>query len=80
MYGLPQAGIIAQDLLTKRLHKTGYRQSKVTPGYWRHDWRPISFTLIDDNFGVTYINKDDVEHLISVLQQDYEVDTDWDGT
>jgi hypothetical protein len=24
MYGLPQAGIVAQDLLTKRLHKAGY--------------------------------------------------------
>ena len=34
MYGLPQAGIIAQDLLTKRLNKAGYRQSKITPGYW----------------------------------------------
>ena len=34
MYGLPQAGIIAQNLLTKRLHKAGYSQSKVTPGYW----------------------------------------------
>ncbi len=38
MYGLPQARIIAQDLLTKQLHKAGYHQSKVTPGYWRHDW------------------------------------------
>jgi hypothetical protein len=80
MHGLPQAGIIAQDLLTKWLHKAGYRQSKVTLGYWRHDWHPISFTLVVNNFGVKYINKDDVEHLISVLQQDYEVDTDWDGT
>jgi hypothetical protein len=80
MYSLPQAGIIAQDLLTKRLHKAGYPQSKVTPGYWCHDWRPISFTLVIDNFGVKYINKDDVEHLISVLQHDYKVDTDWDGT
>ncbi len=57
IYGLPQAGIIAQDLLTKRLHKAGYRQSKVTPGYWRHDWHPISFTLVVDDFGVKYINK-----------------------
>jgi hypothetical protein len=80
MYGLPKAGIIAQDLLTKRLQKAGYRQSKDTPGYWRHDWRPISFTLVVNDFGVKYINKDDVEHLISVLQQDYKVDTDWDST
>ncbi len=80
MYGLPQAGIIAQDLLTKRLHKAGYRQRKVTPGYWHHDWHPIRFTLVVDDFGVKYVNKDDVEHLISMLQQDYKVDTDWDGT
>ena len=31
MHGLPQAGIIAQELLEKRLLKAGYRQSKVTP-------------------------------------------------
>jgi hypothetical protein len=79
-YGLPQAGIIAQDLLTKQLHKAGYHQSKVTPGYWRHDWHPISFILVVDDFGVKYIDKDNVEHLISVLQQAYKVDTDWDGT
>jgi hypothetical protein len=34
MYGLPQVGIIALDLLTKQLHKAGYSQSKVTPNYW----------------------------------------------
>jgi hypothetical protein len=32
MYGLPEAGIIAQDLLTKRLHKADYCQSTITPG------------------------------------------------
>ena len=49
MYGLPQAGIIAQVLLTKCLQKARYRQSKITPGYWQHDWRSISFTLIVDD-------------------------------
>jgi hypothetical protein len=29
MYGLPQAGIIAQELLVKRLAKQGYHQSKI---------------------------------------------------
>jgi hypothetical protein len=36
MYGLPQAGIRAQDCLTTRLHQAGYQQSTVTPGYWWH--------------------------------------------
>ncbi|KAL7476216.1 hypothetical protein ACHAW6_002092, partial [Cyclotella cf. meneghiniana] len=55
MYGLPQAGIIAQELLEKRLLKAGYTYSKITPCYWKHKWRPISFTLVMDNFGVKYI-------------------------
>ena len=37
MYGLPQAGIIAQELLEKRLLTASYTQSKVTPGYWKHE-------------------------------------------
>eukprot|EP00804_Cyclotella_cryptica_P024323 CCRYP_015308-RA/>CCRYP_015308-RA protein AED:0.19 eAED:0.16 QI:0/0/0/1/0.2/0.16/6/0/899 len=40
MYGLPQAGIITQQLLEKRLALKGYRQSSITPGFWKHDWRP----------------------------------------
>ncbi len=36
MYGPPQAGIIAQELLEKRLKAAGYTQSKLTPGYWKH--------------------------------------------
>jgi hypothetical protein len=36
--GLPQAGIIAQELLKERLLKAGYKQSKITPGYWTHQW------------------------------------------
>ena len=28
MYGLPQAGLLANELLEKRLNKRGYRQSK----------------------------------------------------
>jgi hypothetical protein len=80
MYGLPQTGIIAQELLTKRLHKAGYRQSKITPGYWHHDCCPISFTFVVDNFGMKYIYKNDVKYLISILKQDYEIHTDWEGT
>jgi hypothetical protein len=80
MYGLPQAGIIAQELLTKCLHKAGYHQSKIPPGYWRHGWRPISFTLVVDDFGVKYTNKDNMEHLMNILKQDYEIDTNWEGT
>ncbi len=32
MYSLPQAGIIAQELLQECLAKVGYHQSKIVPG------------------------------------------------
>jgi hypothetical protein len=79
MYGLPQAGIIAQELLEEPLKKAGYTQSKLTPGYWKHEWCPISFTLVVDNFGIKYIGKEHVMHLIKVLKEHYKVEEDWEG-
>jgi hypothetical protein len=52
MYGLPQSGLLANELLKKRLNKHGYRQSKLAPSLWKHDTRPIQFTLVMDDFGV----------------------------
>ncbi len=71
MHGLPQAGIVAQELLKERLKKAGYTQSKFTPGYWKHEWRLISFMLVVDDFGVKYIGKEHVMHLIRVLKEHY---------
>ena len=42
MCGLPHAGILVNELLKKRLNKHGYRQRKLIPGLWKHDWRPRS--------------------------------------
>merc|ERR1711966_284779 len=36
MYGLPQAGKIANDLLQKRLKEKGYHQCQFTPGLYKH--------------------------------------------
>ena len=79
MYGLPQAGIIVQELLEECLLAAGYPQSKITPGYWKHEWRPISFTLVVDDFGVKYIGKKHAMHLIKTLTEHYKVKEDWEG-
>ncbi len=68
MYGLPQAGIIAQQLLDERLQKHGYRQSQTTPGLWKHDTRPISFSLVVDDFGVKYVGKENTQHLVDMVR------------
>jgi len=79
MYGLPQAGILAQELLEKRLNAAGYKQSLNTPGLWTHQWRPICFTLVVDDFGVKYVGKQHAEHLVSVIEEHYQYTTDWEG-
>ena len=52
MYGLPQAGKLANDQLIAALAPYGYHPVANTPGLWRHDTRDIVFSLVVDDFGV----------------------------
>ena len=79
MYGLPQSGLLANELLEKRLNTHGYYQSKYFPGLWKHKWRPVQFTLVVDDFGVKYVGKEHALHLKQALEQNYTVKTEWDG-
>jgi hypothetical protein len=79
MYGLPQAGIIAQQLLEERLEKDGYCQSKTTPGLWMHNTRPISFSLVVDDFGVKYVGKENAQHLLDTVPKYYKCSCHWKG-
>ena len=79
MYGLPQAGIIAQQLLEECLEKHGYRQSKVTSGLGNHGRRPISFTLVVDNFGVKYVGEENAQHLVNIVRKHYKCTCSWTG-
>jgi hypothetical protein len=77
--GLPQARIIANKLLRKRLMPHDYYECAITPGLWKHKMRQISFTFIVDNFGVKYIEQNDGNHLIRCMKQTYEVNEDCSG-
>jgi len=79
IYGLPQARIIAQQLLEERLEKDGYRQSKTTPGLWQHDTRPISFSLVDNDFGVKYVGEENAQHLFDTVRKYYKCSCNWKG-
>jgi hypothetical protein len=80
MYGLPEAGVLSNQLLRKRLATHGYFELPHTPGLWKHMCRPIWFTLVVDDFGVKYIGKEHADHLMHALKQDYEVEEDWTGS
>jgi hypothetical protein len=80
IYGLKQAGKLANGLLTERLATHGYYQCATTAGLWRHKWRQILFVLIVDDFGIDYIDKVYAEHLLTALRSHYNIKADWSGT
>jgi hypothetical protein len=58
----------------------GYYPARHTPGLWLHKTRPISFTLVVDDFAVKYVGKHHAEHLRNALLRTYELTTDWTAT
>ena len=79
MYGLPQAGRIANDQLQRHLQKYGYVHSTTMNSLWTHKERNTVFTLVVDDFGIKYTSKSNDEHLINALQDLYRIMVDWHG-
>ena len=79
MYGLPQAGRLANDRLVKFLAPHGYAPVPITPGLWTHTTRPLAFTLVVDDFGIKYVDKADAQHLLDTLRLLYTASVDWDA-
>ena len=69
MYGLAQAGLLSNELLAKRLAKHVFNQTSHTPGIWRHHAKPIQFSLVVDDLGIKYENKQDAQDLINSLEK-----------
>ena len=80
MYGLPQAGILANKLLKERLLKNDYFEVLHTPGLFRHKTRPLWFTLVVDDFGIKCAGKEHAQYLLNVLREFYEIEEDWTGS
>jgi hypothetical protein len=80
MYGFKQAGILANQLLKKRLTPFGYHPARHTSGLWLHNKKTTEFSLVVDDFAVKYVTLADVHHLRNALLHNYEITTDWGGT
>jgi hypothetical protein len=82
MYGLKQAGLLANQLLQKRLKPFGYYPARHTSAYGCkiQNTKPTAFSLVVDDFAVKYVTKYDANHLRDALLQHYEITTDWEGT
>jgi hypothetical protein len=80
IYGLKQAGRLAQLRLLAHLAAHGYHQAEHTPCLFVHDTLNIKFVLTVDDFGVKYHSEADVGHLIRCLEELYTIRVDWAGT
>ena len=54
MYGMKQAGIIANQELVKNMTPFGYHPVKHTPGLWVHNNKKTLFSLVVNDFCVQY--------------------------
>jgi hypothetical protein len=48
-------------------------------GLWKHKTQHILFTLVVKDFGMKYLNEDNINHLIKCLKEKYKLTKDWDG-
>jgi hypothetical protein len=80
MYGLKQARLLANQLLQTCLEPFGYYPARYTQGILSHKPRPISFTLVVDDFTVKYFGKHHAEHLRNALLGTYKLTTDLTAT
>ena len=80
MYGLPQAGILANKLHKGRLLKNHCFEVPHTPGLVWHKTRPVWFILVVDDFGIKYVGKEYAQHLLNVLKEIYGIEEYWTGS
>ncbi len=70
---------MANKRLGRKLVPFRYYKCIKTPGLCKHETKPLTFTLIVDDFGVKYESKDDMDHLIASIKSTYKVTKDWKG-
>ncbi len=79
VWGIPQAGILANKLLWKRQLPHGYYECANIPSLWKHKMQSIPFTLVLDNFGVKNVGIEHADHLIWCIKQKYDHTKDLAG-
>jgi hypothetical protein len=79
VYGLPNAGRLAQDQLIVFLEQDGYIETN-TNCLFKYQTRDIYFMLVVDDFGIKHKNIEDLEPLLSTLRKHYIITCDPTGS
>jgi hypothetical protein len=73
MYGLLQAGALANAFLNQHLTLHAYLECYHTPGLWQHKTWPFMFDLVFDHFSIQYTGKETAYHLLETLLSSYKL-------
>ena len=76
MYGLAQAGRLAQDRLKNHLQQYGYTEAAHTPCLFVHATLDTKFVLIVDDFGIKFTSESNKQHLLECLRKLYIITID----
>ena len=79
LYGMKQAGYLANLDVVEHLNSNGYTAPMNTPCLFRHHTDDIEFTLVTDDFGVRYGTKAAAEKHLKVMSEKYPMTHDWSG-
>ena len=80
LYGLPQAGRLAFEKLSRLLKRHDYTACRDTPCLFKQATTGVIFTLVVDDFAIKYVGDANLDHLRRALNQHYEVSEELDGT
>jgi hypothetical protein len=61
IYGLPNAGRLANERIRQKLKLTGFCEVAHTPGLWKHKQCPVLYSLVVDKVWVKYVAKDHID-------------------
>lgn len=80
MYGLPQAAKLASDHLEQQvLIPNGFVECPHTRSCFRHS-NGLLFAKIVDDFGIKYVDENNVRALLKAFDKHYTYKVDWSGT
>jgi hypothetical protein len=79
IYGLPQAGLLAQNRFIVHIAEHGYIQSDVVPCLFRHATNDVTFVLVVDDFGIKYQNDAGRDYFLDTLKLLYKITIDAKG-
>ena len=80
MPGLKKSGRIANNRLKAHLAHFGFAPVPRTPALWKHTTKPITLSIVVDDFEVKYVGKEKADHLIKSLQKLYTISVYWTGS